>query len=296
MRICAAIVALAVAVIAGGCGGSAGTDTTTGSSPENRNVASTTKTDQEPRYPVPQAPPQQGALKKLVVKNLRRGSGPVARWGDEVHVRYVGLVYQNGEIYSQHWKGVDPLDFKLDHESVGIGWQKGIEGMRVGGWRELQIPKRLLFNDEDVAYVVEVVGVDHRSNPGSFAQEGPFAAIDWKKGKEKPHLDPPDRPAPGKLLFRDLKVGASPTAQPGDEVSILYTGFVYKTGEPRYGGSAGPFRLGSGGLGEAFERGLVGMEAGGRRELIVPSRLLGGTPAIDYGILMKTVSPAGAGS
>ena len=89
-------------------------------------------------------------------------------------------------------------------------------------------------------------------------------------------------------------MGASPAAQPGDEVSILYTGFVYKTGEPRYGGSAGPFRIGSGGLARPSKS--WGMEAGGRRELIVPSRFLGGTPAIDYGIVMKKVSPAEAGS
>jgi len=219
------------------------------------------------------------------------GSGPVAHWGDEASVRYVGVYYRTGKTYSQHW-GFS-WEFPLDGKSPGPGWQKGIHGMRVGGRRELLIPSDLLFGDGDLAYIVELLGTKGPAR-SSFRQQGPFAAIEWKKGDEEPHFDPPDRPEPTKLLFRGLEAGSGPAAKPGDEVKIFYAGFVYGTGERRYGGSAGPFQLGSGGLGAAFERGLVGMKAGSRRELIVPSRFLGGTPAIDYGIVLESLSPAAA--
>lgn len=263
-----------------GCGGSA-TSTSTDDTAQPTTAATT---EAEVGYPVPQAPPQKGALHQLVVKNVESGTGPVARWGDEVAVRYVGLVYQTGDVYSQHWKSVAPLDFELDRESFGIGWQKGIEGMRVGGRRELLIPAHLLFEDEDVAYLVALLRVEHE---GSFPQEGPFAALRWGSGEGEPKFNPPDRPAPKALVTRDLEIGSGPTAHRGDDVAIYYSGAVYRTGEPRYGGTTQPFRLGSGGLGRAFEEAIEGMEAGGRREAIVPSRLLGGTPAIDYAIRLE---------
>ena len=75
-------------------------------------------------------------------------------------------------------------------------------------------------------------------------------------------------------------------------MDITYHGAIYKTGELRYGGSTQPFQLGSGGLGEAFERGLEGMKAGGRRELILPSRFINGSPAVDYVIELVSVEPA----
>lgn len=291
MRIYGAFVALTFLLATfAGCGGGGGTATSQeGSSTE----AARSTTSQKARYPVPEAAPAKKPLEKLIAKDLVVGDGPVARWGDEATVRYVGVYYKTGKIYSQHWNL--SFTFKLDGEAVGPGWQKGIEGMRVGGRRELLIPTDLLFGDGDLAYIVTLVGTKEPAR-SSFPQEGAFAAVEWKEGGGAPHFDAPDRPAPTKLLFRDLEPGSGSAARPGDEVKIFYAGFVYKTGERRYGGTAGPFRLGSGGLGKAFERGLVGMEAGGRRELIVPSRFLGGTPAIDYGIVMKTVSPAEADS
>jgi len=83
-------------------------------------------------------------------------------------------------------------------------------------------------------------------------------------------------------------------AERGDEVVIRYAGAMYESGEVRYGGKAGPFSLGSGGLGGAFERGIEGMRAGMRRELILPSRFVGDSGAVDYVIEMKRLEPKGA--
>jgi peptidylprolyl isomerase len=294
MKLPSAIALLCFSLIPLACGGTTDTNTsdTSGSKPDAAGT-----TELEIGYPVPEAPPHKGPLKKLVVKDLKVGTGPVAHWGDEVAVRYVGLVYQTGDIYSQHWDR--SLVFKMG-DLYSDAWQKGIEGMRVGGRREVLIPSRLLFEDEDVAYVIALLWVDpkgraagaQRQTRRSFAQEGLFSEIKWGNGKEEPQFNPPDRPAPKRLLFRDLEVGTGPAAQRGDEVAIIYTGAVYRTGKPRFGGSVGSFPLGGGGLGRAFEEGLVGMEAGGRREVIIPSRLLGGTAAIDYAIVLKSVTPA----
>jgi peptidylprolyl isomerase len=295
VKVYGAIVALVCVLALFGCGSDSSTTDAakTGTKQEAAATTTTGGTETEIDYPVPQVPPHSGPLKKLVVKNLKAGTGPVAHWGDEVAVRYVGLNYETGKVYVRHWKGLEPLFFELDGESFGVGFEKGIEGMRVGGRREVLIPKHLLFEDEDVAYVVELLRASRsKATANSFPSEGPFSAIHWAKGKE-PQFHPPDRSPPKKPVFRDLSVGAGPAAHGGDEVDIEYHGAVYKTGELRYGGTTHPFPLGSGSLGGAFEKGLEGMEPGGRRELIIPSRLLDGTPAIDYVIQMESVKPAG---
>jgi len=292
MKICSSIAVIVFIVVLGGCGGAGDATNAARTSAGPEADATPGEAETETGYPVPQAPPQKGPLTKLGVKNIAVGNGSAARWGDEVAVRYVGLNYETGEVYVRHWKGLDPLAFKLDGKSFGVGWQQGIEGMRVGSRRELLIPKHLLFGDEDVAYVVELLRVSKsKATANSFPAEGPFSVVHWVKGK-KPQINPPDKSPPRRLVFRDLSVGSGPAAHRGDEVDIEYFGAVYKTGALGYGGTTQPFALGSGGLGGGFEDGIEGMEPGGRRELIVPSRLLDGTPAIDYVIRMESVKPA----
>jgi FKBP-type peptidyl-prolyl cis-trans isomerase len=89
-----------------------------------------TTTRDEDGYPVPRAVPGEKPLERLVAKDLEVGEGPMAQWGDETIARYVGVSYKTGEIFSQHWG--DPLNFRLDGKTFGLGWQKGIHGMRVG--------------------------------------------------------------------------------------------------------------------------------------------------------------------
>jgi len=284
MRLCGVILALGLLLCAG-CGG--GSTTGSGSGSNSSESTATNASLQKPAYPVPAAAPQKKPLKRLVVRDLEVGDGPVARGGDTAVVRYVGVYLENGKIYSPHWNY--SFDFELDGETVGPGWQKGIEGMRVGGRRELLIPSDQLFGDGDLAYVVELQRV--KPGPRTYEQSGPFSALDVRGDGKDPRFDPPDRPAPKKLLHRELERGAGPPAERGDEVAILYAGAMYESGEVRYGGKAGPFRLGSGGLGGAFERGIEGMRLGARRELILPSRFVGDSGAVDYVIELTRFEP-----
>src|SRR6186997_466306 len=188
MKIISAIVAVAVAAAILGCGGS---ETATSAEGDPAGTTSTVASREKPKYPVPEVPPKKEPPKKLVIKELEAGAGPAAEWGDKVTVRYVGVYYKTGKLYSQHWG--DSWTFKLDGELIGPGWQKGIHGMRPGGQREVLIPSRLIFGgtDGDLAYVIELLEVKTNTYP----HEGPFAAITIRKGKKKPVIEPADRPA-----------------------------------------------------------------------------------------------------
>lgn len=91
---------------------------------------------------VPEGPPP----KRLVIKDLARGRGPVAKPGDEVEFLYVDALYSTGEVISVAIPGV-PFHLELGSRSSLPGWEKGIVGMRVGGRRELIIPPRLAYGE-----------------------------------------------------------------------------------------------------------------------------------------------------
>lgn len=79
------------------------------------------------------------------------------------------------------------------------------------------------------------------------------------------------------LYIRDLVVGTGTTAVAGAIMNVHYTGalpggFVF---DSNVAGEDPPFKfvLGSGDVIRGWEEGLVGMRVGGRRQLIIPSRL-----------------------
>lgn len=82
---------------------------------------------------------------KLVVKDIRPGSGPRAKRGDELTVEYVGIHY-DGSPFTNSWERKKPFRFQLGAPNILInpGWEKGLKGMRVGGRRELVVPPALL--------------------------------------------------------------------------------------------------------------------------------------------------------
>jgi FKBP-type peptidyl-prolyl cis-trans isomerase len=95
----------------------------------------------EPVFKVPSGP----APKKLVVKDLIKGSGATLKKGDTVSVSYVGKLYSNGKVFDSSWKDEPGKTFSL---TVGVGsvikgWDQGLIGMKVGGRRELIIPPSL---------------------------------------------------------------------------------------------------------------------------------------------------------
>jgi len=93
----------------------------------------------------------------------------------------------------------------------------------------------------------------------------------------KPNVQVPSGPPPTKLVIKDLKTGDGTEAQAGDQVSVQYVGVDYKTGKQFDAswdrGQPFPFQLGSGQVIPGWDQGVVGMKAGGRRELIVPPDL-----------------------
>jgi peptidylprolyl isomerase len=74
------------------------------------------------------------------------GNGEQAAKGDTLAMHYTGWLYVDGKRGKKFDSSLDsgqPFTFKLGAGEVIEGWDRGIDGMRVGGKRELVIPPQL---------------------------------------------------------------------------------------------------------------------------------------------------------
>ena len=105
----------------------------------------------------------------LVVTDLTEGDGAEASAGDTVSVHYVGVALSTGEEFDASYNRGTPLQFRLGTGQVISGWDQGVQGMKVGGRRQLVIPPHLGYGDrgaggvirpgETLIFVVDLVDV-----------------------------------------------------------------------------------------------------------------------------------------
>jgi peptidylprolyl isomerase len=95
----------------------------------------------KPTIEVPSGPPPT----ELVSEDIVTGDGATAAQGDTVEVQYVGVDYETGEEFDTSWGGGQPFSFQLGSGQVIPGWDQGVEGMQVGGRRELIVPPDLAY-------------------------------------------------------------------------------------------------------------------------------------------------------
>jgi peptidylprolyl isomerase len=84
---------------------------------------------------------------ELEITDIWEGDGPVASAGDRVTVHYVGVAHSTGEQFDASWDRGEPLSFQLGAGRVIAGWDQGLQGMKVGGRRQLIIPPGMAYGD-----------------------------------------------------------------------------------------------------------------------------------------------------
>jgi peptidylprolyl isomerase len=94
---------------------------------------------------------------------------------------------------------------------------------------------------------------------------------------DKPEIDFPGGEPPSDLESTDVTVGDGEEAVPGRTAVVHYVGVAHSTGEEfdaSYNrGEPFSFRLGAGNVIAGWDRGVVGMRVGGRRQLVIPPHL-----------------------
>jgi peptidylprolyl isomerase len=135
--------AVALAAVLGplivGCGGGEGSPPVSAEVKATFPATTTPASNPGPPVELPGGPEP----KKLIVEDLKRGTGAEARFGKRLYVRYVG-VYWNGKPVANAWTYPVPVNFPLgSQEIMSPGLNRGMNGMRVGGRRQITVPERL---------------------------------------------------------------------------------------------------------------------------------------------------------
>jgi FKBP-type peptidyl-prolyl cis-trans isomerase FkpA len=108
--------------------------------------------------------------------DLTVGNGDVAKTGDQVSVHYTGWLQNpdgsKGRKFDSSKDRRQPFQFSLGQGQVINGWDEGVQGMKVGGVRELIIPPALGYGQRGAGGVippnatlifeVELLRVTHR--------------------------------------------------------------------------------------------------------------------------------------
>jgi len=106
--------------------------------------------------------------------------------------------------------------------------------------------------------------------------------------KTKPEIEFYDGPEPTELVIRDIEIGTGAEALPGSTVDVHYLGVDFESGE-EFDSSWSrnqpfQFTLGAGAVIPGWDKGVVGMQVGGRREIIIPPSLAYGAQSPGSGI------------
>lgn len=99
--------------------------------------------------------------RQIVIKELRRGSGPPARPGDTMTVKYLA-VDKAGEPKFSSWDNGknSSVTFELGAGRYLPGWDKGVAGMRKGGRREVFFPASTTRRLGSLLYVVDLMRIE----------------------------------------------------------------------------------------------------------------------------------------
>ena len=105
----------------------------------------------------------------LVITDLIVGDGAEAVAGQNVSVHYVGVAHSTGEEFDASYNRGSAFRFPLGGGRVIAGWDQGVQGMKVGGRRQLVIPPHLGYGDrgaggaikpgETLIFVVDLLAV-----------------------------------------------------------------------------------------------------------------------------------------
>lgn len=123
----------------------------------------------EPKLNVPAKFTVSAPVTNLQVIDLAKGSGPAAKTGDCLVVKYYGTLASKGLIFDENFTSAHGFAFRLGQGDVIKGWDDGLVGIQTGGTRRLVIPAALAYGNQssgsipansDLVFVVKLLRIE----------------------------------------------------------------------------------------------------------------------------------------
>jgi peptidylprolyl isomerase len=103
--------------------------------------------------------PEGRSPERVVIRDVKRGSGPALQPGGRFTANYVVFDYATGKVIEDRWR-IPPESFSLDVRYLVDAWMPGLTGVRAGGLRELIAPSSLAYGNGPLVYLVKVLEVE----------------------------------------------------------------------------------------------------------------------------------------
>jgi peptidylprolyl isomerase len=107
---------------------------------------------------------------KLKKTDLTEGKGTAAKKGNYVTVQYLGISCSSGQQFDSSWDEGKPFPVTLGEGTIP-GFGAGIEGMKVGGRRQVDIPSALAYGaagrgdiapNDPLTFIIEVTAIEEK--------------------------------------------------------------------------------------------------------------------------------------
>ena len=221
----------------------------------------------------------------LMIYDFEEGDGSEVTPGQQIAVHYTGWL-EDDTIFDSSI-GREPISVNVGAGEVIQGWDEGLQGMKLGGRRQLVIPAELAYGDGGsgsippgsvLIFEVEVVDIS----------EGPPLAPATVDEDDYTVTD-------SGLKFYDFEEGSGPEIEAEQQVSVEYTGWLEDGTmfDSSIGRQPLSLAVGTGTVIQGWDEGLLGMKLGGRRQLIIPAELAygeaGGGPIPPNAVLIFEV-------
>ncbi len=105
---------------------------------------------------------------KVNTVDLEEGSGDSVKAGDAVELNYLGISCTSGKQFDSSWDRGETLPATIGQGTID-GFGQGIEGMKVGGLRQIEIPPNLGYGEagqppdiapnDPLVFIIELVSV-----------------------------------------------------------------------------------------------------------------------------------------
>lgn len=240
--------------------------------------------------------------------DLVDGTGDAVIPNGTVEVHYSVINAGDSSELESSWSAGAAVPIPLGQVFPEFG--ESMDGMLVGGRRAFLVPatnvvgdppppESGLTADDDVLFVVDLLSVSKEAPQQTGSVEADEDAQKEAEDRGAPEMSVPKGDAETtKLIWIDDVIGEGDVVCPGDSVLAHYTGIQASDGE-EFDSSwerGEPSEFGLDGVIKGWTDGLVGMNVGGRRTLVIPAdqaygdEAAGGGPS---GVLVFTIDLIG---
>jgi peptidylprolyl isomerase len=199
---------------------------------------------------------------------IEEGSGEMPEEGDPVRIEFTAWLDDGTRLDSSIDRG-EPLVFVIGSEQIFPGLSEGVGMMEVGGQWQFVIPPDLAFGEEGAGAIPPDTSLVFLVDLLEILPQGPAEPTDVDE-------DQYEETESG-LQYYDLEEGSGAEVEAGQQVTVRYTGWLAEDGtkfDSSYDrGRTFTFIPGSGQVIPGWEEGVIGMQEGGVRQLLIPPDL-----------------------